>query len=446
MKKIFVYIESVYKVVMLKEIFQRKVAKSIFLRPLWISLSVMRESDFKNRLYIITLIVFMACRGEQGKDQPTHDHSTQTTATKYTCPMHPQIVKDAPGTCPICGMDLVKVTQSSAVNTNLMLNESQIKLANITTERAGKKSVGETVVINGTLVVDEQKSEVISSRAAGRIEKLYVKETGQRIKKGEPLYELYSESLLTFQQEYLLSKEQYEALGKTEKRYESFLKAAERKLLLYGLTENQISRLTDKNSLQSRITFLSPTTGIVTAINVVEGQYLDEGGLLYSIEDIGSLWVEAELYPNEASLVKKGDKITVHVNGFESTPIEATVTFLSPEYRANTQIAVMRAEIKNPTLKFIPGQQAQIFFTHSSREAISIPVDAVIRNGKGTHVYIQSGRNTFQPRMVKTGVESFDHVEITEGLGEGDTVAVTGAYLLYSEIILKKGTDPMAGH
>ena len=105
----------------------------------------------------------------------------------------------------------------------------------------------------------------------------------------------------------------------------------------------------------------------------------------------------------------------------------------------------MRAKIENPGLQFKPGQQAQVLFTHSSKEAIAIPTDAVIRDGKGAHVYVQSGPAIFRPRMVKTGAEGFDQVEITEGLSEGDTVAVTGAYLLYSEIILKKGGDPMAG-
>ncbi|HET9487646.1 MAG TPA: efflux RND transporter periplasmic adaptor subunit, partial [Chryseosolibacter sp.] len=328
----------------------------------------------------------------------------------------------------------------------LMLNDSQMKLANITTQKASRKNVGETLVMNGTLTVDQEKTEVVSSRAAGRVEDLYVKETGKAVKKGEPLYVLYSENLLTLQQEYLLAKEQYEALGQTEKRYKSFLDAAERKLSLYGITKDQISKLTSRKDLQPRVTFLSPAAGIVTEINVSEGQYLDEGAMLYRIEDISSLWVEAELYPTETSLVKVGDKISVRVNGFESMPVEATVTFLSPEYRANSQIVIMRAQIRNPEHRFKAGQQAQVFLTHSAREAIAIPVDAVIRDGKGTHVYIQSGHNTFEPRMVKTGVEGFDQVEISEGLMEGDTIAVTGAYLLYSELILKKGTDPMAGH
>ncbi len=90
--------------------------------------------------------------------------------------------------------------------------------------------------------------------------------------------------------------------------------------------------------------------------------------------------------------------------------------------------------------------QAQVLFTHSARNALSVPVDAVIRDGKGSHVYVESGKNTFEPRMVKTGIEDFDQVEILEGLKENDVIAATGAYLLYSEFVLKKGSDPMAGH
>lgn len=396
-------------------------------------------------ILILSCFLLGACTGKQEQASPTAaNHEDHRAGETYTCPMHPQVVQDKPGTCPVCGMDLVKVQKSGASGNDLMLTDSQIKLANIVTAVVRKRTVGETVVINGSLAVDQENSEVVSSRAAGRVEKLFIKETGRQVRKGEPLYILYSESLLTLQQEYLLAKAQYEQLGQA--RYKTFLKAAESKLLLYGLTKKQIENLNSRTALEPRITFLSPVSGIATDIGVVEGQYVAEGGAIYRIEDLSSLWVEAELYANEIAHVKPGDKITVRVGGSENSPLEATVTFLSPEYRANSQITVMRAEIENPELQLKPGQQVQIYFTHSSRSAIAIPVDAVIRDEKGTHVYLQSGRNTFQPGMVKTGMEGFDFVEITEGLREGDTVAISGAYLLYSEIILKKGSDPMAGH
>ena len=334
--------------------------------------------------------------------------------------------------------------KNTNLTSHLMLTDRQMRLANITTQKVTRRAVGQTVVINGRIVVDKQKSEVISSRIAGRVEKLFVKETGQTINRGQPLYTLYSEELLTLQQEYLLAREQYEALGQTEKRYKSFLEASERKLLLYGLTKDQIGRLT-RNSLQPRMTFLAPSAGVATEINVTEGQYVGEGAVLYKTEDMSSLWVEAELYPHETSLIKVGDRVTVKTGGTEERPIDARVTFLSPEYRDNTQIVTMRASINNPDQTYKPGQFVQVFLTHSSRESLVLPVDAVIRDEHGAHVYVQEGRHTFRPQIVKTGIENFDFVEITDGIQTGDTVAVSGAYLLYSEIILKKGTNPIAG-
>ncbi|HMV07461.1 MAG TPA: efflux RND transporter periplasmic adaptor subunit [Cyclobacteriaceae bacterium] len=403
------------------------------------------------RILIISVFaatLFACSQEKQGDEHAGHDKAKEeSSAKKYTCPMHPTVVQDGPGKCPVCGMDLVpKTDNTTAATDDLMLTDSQIKLANITTQIVSVQSIGQTVVVNGKLVENQDLSQVVSSRAPGRVEKLFVKETGRSIQKGEPLYEIYSETILTLQREFLLAKEQYDALGAAETRYKSFLDAARRKLTLYGLSNSQVEDLAKNKNAQNRITFLSPASGIVTEISVSEGQYVSEGGSLMRIENTSSLWLEAELYPNEATLAKVGDKINVRISGFENQPVEAIVTFFSPEFRANTQIMSMRASISNPTHVFKPGMQAQVFFSHSSKKALSLPVDAVIRDGKGTHVYIQRGRNTFRPQMVKTGIEDFEKVEIIEGLTEGDTVAITGAYLLYSEIILKKGTDPMAGH
>jgi Cu(I)/Ag(I) efflux system membrane fusion protein len=328
---------------------------------------------------------------------------------------------------------------------HLMLSDTQVALGNITTQEVAVKPIGQTVSVTGKFVVDEDYSSVVSSRAAGRIERLYVKETGTFIQKGEPLYTLYSETLLTLQREYLLAKAQYEALGKDESRYENFLQAAERKLRLYGLSSAQIQQLAKAKSEQNLITFLAPASGIVTKLAAAEGQYVAEGSVLYMLDDLNHLWLEAELYPQETSLVRVGDHIQADTD-VQPSPLEGQVIFLSPEYNAVSQITRMRAAISNPDLVVKPGMQAQVHFMHSVKKAIAVPMDAVIRDGKGAHVYVQSEKNTFEPRMVKLGLENFELVEITAGLSEHETIAVTGAYLLYSEFVLKRGINPMAEH
>ena len=367
----------------------------------------------------------------------------QTAAEKYTCPMHPQIIQDKPGTCPICGMDLVKMDMSTGVDGSIMLNESQIKLANIMTALTRLENMGANTILTGKLMVNEEQTEVISSRVQGRIEKLYFKEVGQRVLQGQKLYEIYSEPLLTLKQEYLLALRQFEKLK--EQRYESFLTASEKKLILFGMTKDQIKQLAQQKKTDSRITFLAPATGIIARVDVTEGQYVSEGSALYRIEKLDQIWVEAELYPGESMLVKTGDVVSVQVNGFESMPVTGKVSFINPEYRQGSQIITLRAVINNQKHEFLPGMQATIILSHSEKKTIALPVDAVIRNAKGSHVWILGKDGAFKPRMVKTGLENFEKIEITGGIEEHETVVITGAYLLYGELVLKKGGDPMAG-
>ncbi len=396
---------------------------------------------YLNILFLLLAIVVAACSVEE------KSHAEGESET-YTCPMHPQIVQNKPGTCPICFMDLVLVTQSGKENGELMLSESQIALGNIKTIRVKSGSVGGNAILTGKLVLDETETDVISSRVAGRVEKLYLKENGQTIKKGQPLYELYSEELLTLQREYLLALKQNQELGKENPRFASFLEAAKKKLLLYGLTEGQIRTLARTEQLSPRITFIAPAGGVVTEVTAAEGQYVAEGSVLYRLGKLGKIWVEAELYPQEVANVKEGDPILVSVEGFGQEPVTAKVTFISPEFRAGSQVAILRAELPNQNDQYLPGMQANVVIPNAEANAapLTLPTDAVIRDEKGAHVWVQSGKDTFRARMVTLGETSADKVAILSGLKENEKVVVSGAYLLYSEFVLKKGADPMAGH
>ncbi|MFC6997058.1 efflux RND transporter periplasmic adaptor subunit [Rufibacter roseus] len=399
---------------------------------------------FNRLLLLLIATALVACGGEA-----EHGHGVEEAANvTYTCPMHPQIVQKGPGSCPICGMDLVPVQKQTAESSeaSLMLSDTQIKLGNIQVQPVQGGQVGSSTVLNGRLVVDQTQADVISSRADGRIEKLYVKETGQFIREGQPLYDLYSESLLTLEQEYLLALDQVQAFPK-EQQFASILEAAKQKLLLMGLSKGQITRIARSRKLDARITFLAQAAGTVTEIASAEGMYVAEGALLYRINRLNTIWVEAELYASEASQVQIGTPVEVRVPGVQEA-IKTKISFINPEFRQNSQIVVARAALSNPQGRLIPGTQASIALPSASdsQKAMVLPLDAVVRDAQGAHVWVKTAENTFTSRMVTLGEESANQVAIENGLKPNDTVVVTGAYLLYSEYVLKKGTSPMAGH
>jgi len=380
------------------------------------------------RLLTLLLLTVFACT----------QNKNQAEMVKYTCPMHPEIIRDKPGKCPICFMDLVKVGDVED-DGSIVLNESQIKLANISTAPVLKKEMQIKTILNGKIVVNEERTEIISSRVQGRIERLFFKEVGQRVMQGEPLYEIYSEQLLTLQQEFLLAKRQAEELK--EKRYESFLISSEKKLLLFGMSRDQIGALSKQKRSNSRITFIAPVSGIIARIDITEGQYVSEGSALYRIEKLDKVWVEAELYSSETSLVKIGDRVKVQVNGFENSLVNGKIIFLSPEFREGNQIIALRVEIENPERKFIPGMQANVILSRSGKNAIVLPIDAVVRDNAGSRVWVKTREGSFKMRMATTGEENSDEIEILEGVEENENVVITGAYLLYSELVLKHGSN-----
>lgn len=391
-------------------------------------------------LALVPSVFIAACSSEEKKAGGAKAAKKQT----FTCPMHPQVVKNEMSTCPICGMDLVPFEKNSNEKA-LTVDEKRQALANISTIMIGVNNLSGAKQLNGRLTVDPEQSSYISSRIAGRIEQLYVRETGVAVKKGQPLYQLYSEQLATLQQEYLMAIAQ-EKQFPGEKIEKQIVESAKQKLLLYGQSVAQVQQLQHAQKKNPYITFFAPEGGVVAELSVNQGQYVTEGGPILRLEGYGNLWVEADVYPNEAKGIKEGQRVKVVIPGWENQPQEMTISFITPALQSGTQLTQIRGSIPNPNLQWQPGAQANVFLPSGSKsDVLTLPVNAVIRDGKGMHVWIKKGKDSFEPKLVNTGQENYNQVEITAGLQNGEQVVVTGAYLLYSEYILKKGKNPVEG-
>ncbi|MDQ3682000.1 MAG: efflux RND transporter periplasmic adaptor subunit [Bacteroidota bacterium] len=388
-------------------------------------------------LAVASVILFSSCK-----------HEKKVAANKdvyYTCSMHPQINEPKPGKCPVCGMTLIQVQKSKAPKSDeLLLSEQQMQLGNILVDTIGKGVIGNETVLNATLNYDQQKLTSVSSRVMGRIDKLYHKNIGDYIKKGEPLIEVYSEELNNAKQEYLLALERRKLLDNSLIDFDQVVKSAKTKLMLWGMSEAQINLLIKNDKAKLTTTVFSNQSGYITDLNIQEGEYISEGGLIVQLADLSTLWAEAQIYTSQFSQINNNGTVTVQLPDIGKS-INGRIEFVNPELSPDKRINLIRVTIPNQGNQLRPGMSAYVVLKGSQRNVLSLPVDAVIRDAKGATVWVQTGKNTFKNKMVTVGMESGDRIEITYGLSQGEAVVTRGAYLINSEFIFKRGASPMAG-
>ncbi len=389
---------------------------------------------------LLLLILLVSCKtGKKNTAKSDPD-------VYYTCSMDPQVVESQPGNCPICHMELTAVRKNRQQNPDeIKLSPEQIHLGNIRVDTIRSGSIGTETVLTGTVNFDQSSLNAVSTRISGRIEKLYFKNIGDPIFRGARLYDLYSEELNNAQQEYLLILEKQKALGNSIVNYNDLAQSAKSKLLLWGMTESQLTALAAAGKAAATTAFYSTAAGAITELDVKEGDYVTDGGTIVKLAGLSNLWVEAQVYTTQLSQFDPSSTVNIQFPDLPGKTLRGKIAFVNPEINPDNRINIVRVAVPNKDNLLRPGMPAYVTVKAPLHKMVSLPSDAVLRNGSMSTIWVQTAQNTFKSRMVQTGQEGDGFVEITSGLQPGDAVVTSGAYLLQSEYIFRNGANPMEG-
>ena len=318
----------------------------------------------------------------------------------------------------------------------ISLSEAQIQLANIKISPVNEGVFNYNRQFTGVLKVNEESSATISSRAIGRIVKLYIKNVGENVNKGDSLYQFYCEDMVAAERQFFnLQSNNWNFNGKFEPSL-----ALENKLLLLGMLPSQIEKLRKDGKVLFAVTICSPVKGVIRSINISEGQYVNAGQTLFELADDTKLWVEAQVQPDDLQTLQVGMQSVVTVPDAGNLTYKSAITFISPSLEQGKNVSLIRSVINNSNRKLYPGMLALMRIQSEKNRCVVVPASAVIRDKRGSLVWIQNENKSFSGRIITTGLQSEDSVQILSGLSKSELVVTSGAYLLNSEQILRNGT------
>jgi Cu(I)/Ag(I) efflux system membrane fusion protein len=389
-----------------------------------------------------------------------HDHGTTGSTAgagapkkqMYQCPMHPQIIQDHAGTCPICGMDLVPMESGGAPATSLgdhaaiTIDPERQQLIGLRTETVAEGNVSGELRALGRVTVDETRVRKVTVKVEGFVEKLFVDFVGKPVAKGQPLFSLYSPEFVSAQREYLLAKKTQVALsgGSLQSSGGDLLESARRRLLLWDVPQEALDRLDKTGEIQRALTLRSPISGVVTAKNVVEGARLTSADIPFEITDLSHVWVQTDIYEAELGRVKVGMPAELMVQSQAGKTYKGRVAFMDPSMDPKTRTAKARLEFANPRGDLKPEMFGDVLLKGQGRKGLLVPLDAVLDAGSSFVVFVALGDGKFEPREVTTGTTVGEKIEIRSGLKAGEAVVVRANFLVDSESRLKAALAQLA--
>ena len=373
----------------------------------------------------------------------------------YTCSMHPQIIRDKPGNCPICGMTLVKkITENNSVQDNSIDNlikpTDNFIVGNYQTTTAIDTTISSEINLPGIVAYDPNSSVNIAARMSGRIERMYVNYKYQKVNKGQKLFDLYSPELLTEQQNFI-----YMVINDADNI--SIINASKQKLLLYGMTQNQINTLITSKTANPRISIYSPASGIIDGtetmanvstpamqsgsnsteiLNVKEGNYIKKGEVIFKLLNTDKVWGIFNVIQGYNSLIKTSQSIQITTELDKNEVIDAQINFVETQLNPADKTNRIRVYLNNNKLKLPIGLRLQGIVKTNAVNGIWIQKQSMVSIGNKKIVFLKM-ENGFKASSIKTGIEMDDFIQITEGISIKDTIAKNAQYLIDSESFIK---------
>jgi RND family efflux transporter MFP subunit len=380
----------------------------------------------------------------------------------YRNPMDPSVTSPVPMKDPM-GMDYVpvysdEVSAGSGVegHASVEVSPDELRLTGIQTAVARRGTLARTIRTVGEVKADETRVSQVHARISGWVEKLFVNSSGQAVRRGQPLLTVYSPELLATQEEFLRARESAARFAQSDvpevrRGGAELLEAARQRLMLFDVPQSFIETLEQTGRPQRAVTLEAPASGFVTTKDVFAGARLEPGVTLFTVTDLSRVWIEAEVYEQEASLVRLGQKARVTLAYDPSHAYTGRIRYVYPYLDTDTRTLRVRFEFANPGLVLKPGMYANVELDVQAAEGILVPDASILDTGPRQIVYVETGEGRYEPRQVTVGVRSDGQAQILSGVKAGETVVDRANFLLDSESRLRAaitrapGTDTAGG-
>ena len=375
-------------------------------------------------------------------DAAPEQHAHEDGVAYYTCPMHPSVQKSSPGKCPICGMDLTPVTEEDVSSGTVVVDEVRRQQIGVTTAVVERRNVSHHIRAVGQIKVDETRLADVNLRMSGWVHRLLVEETGQRVRKGQTLFTLYSPEVYAAQREYLTALKREGTAGSATAE---LTRASEQRLRLLGMSDAQLRELQRRGEAWENVPVVSPSTGYVIDKDIVEGGRIEAGTRVYRIADLSRLWIDADVYESDLELVAEGQPVTVTLPYVPGRAFPGRVDYVYPTLSGTTRTGRVRVVLKNPDLALKPEMYADVEIEVDLGDRIVIPSSAVIYTGPRRLVFVDLGEGRLRPQEIEVGAQAGGYVEVTSGLDLGDVVVTSGNFLIAAESRIRSATGYWGG-